>query len=502
MLSRRSLILGSGAIGAAAVSRSVWLPDPAGAAEPRPLRIPELIDARSAGQSIALKVQEGRFEFYPGQPSRTLGYNGPYLGPTLRVYRGDDVELAVTNDLREGTTAHWHGLVVPGDIDGGPHQLIRPGTTWRPVLSVRQPAATLFYHSHVHYRTAEQVYAGLAGVLIVADESEKALGLPSDYGVDDLPLVLQDRLFENRRLVLPDGMMALMHGRRGDTLVVNGTVNPVARVPGKLVRLRLVNGANARTFVLSFEDGREFHWIASDGGLLEKPVKLSSISLSPGERIEILADFSDGKAVALQTAPDPNMPMMMGMFQGFRDAFGTSGEHIMRFDPQSKGSAPVIPERLIAHEGLDRSSATRKRRLVLNMGMGGMMGGGPMGGMMRGPMGGMGGGRGGMFAINGRAFEMGRIDERVRLGDTEIWEVAGEMMAHPFHMHGVQFEVLSRDGGPPDPRDQGLRDTVLVQEPVELLVRFTQPATTAPFMHHCHILEHEDNGMMGQFAVA
>lgn len=497
MLSRRSVIIGSGAVTAAAASRSAWLPSPAHAANPQPLRIPKLIDARKARQSVALKVQEGQFEFYPGRPSRTLGYNGPYLGPTLRVHRGDDVEVAVSNDLREGTTAHWHGLVVPGDVDGGPHQLIRPGTTWRPVLSVRQPAATLFYHSHVHYKTAEQVYSGLAGVMIVADDRDKALGLPSEYGVDDLPLVLQDRKFENGRLVLPGGMMALMHGRRGDTLVVNGTVNPVASVPGKLVRLRLVNGANARTFVLSFDDGREFHWIASDGGLLERSVTLRSISLSPGERIEILADFSDGKAVTMQTAPDPTMPMMMGMFQRLRDSLTSSlsesGEPLIRFEPKSKGRLGVVPDRLVASERVQRSAATRTRRLVLDMGMSGMM---------PGPMGGMDGGQGGMFAINGRAFDMSRIDERARLGDTEIWQVSGQMMAHPFHMHGVQFEVLSRDGSTPEIRDQGLRDTVLVQEPVELLVRFTQPATKAPFMYHCHILEHEDNGMMGQFAVA
>ena len=108
-------------------------------------------------------------------------------------------------------------------------------------------------------------------------------------------------------------------------------------------------------------------------------------------------------------------------------------------------------------------------------------------------------GSGGGMLINGRPFEMDRIDERVRLGDTEIWEISGELMSHPVHIHGVHFEVLGRNGGTPVLRDGGLRDTVLVREPVELLVRFTQPAVNAPFMYHCHILEHEDNGMMGQF---
>jgi FtsP/CotA-like multicopper oxidase with cupredoxin domain len=501
MLSRRTILTGAALAGAGAgISHPLW--QAAAAPEPQLLKIPDLIDARKEGQSLALKVQTGTTTFFPGQESSTLGYNGSYLGPVIRLHRGDDVEIAVTNALNEDTTVHWHGLLIPGEMDGGPHQLIRPGTTWRPILSVRQPAATLFYHSHVHDRTAEQVYSGLAGVLIVTDDDEKALGLPSEYGVDDLPLVLQDRQFEDGRLVIPQGMMSLMMGRRGDTLLVNGTPNPVARVPRRLARLRFVNGSNARIFNLAFSDDRAFHWIASEGGLLERPVQLRSLTLAPGERAEILADFSDGRPVALETGPDLNMPMMMGMQRRLRsffsDLLGRSREHILRFEPQAGAAATKasVPEHLVAHERVDAAQAVRRRRFVLNMGMGGMMGG--RGGMM-------GGGRGSgmaMHAINGRAFDMERIDEQVRLGDIEIWEASGEMMAHPLHIHGVHFEVLSRDGGKPTVRDQGLRDTVLVKEPVELLVRFTQPATKAPFMYHCHILEHEDNGMMGQFTAS
>ena len=498
MLSRRTILTGATLAGAGAVvARPLW--QATAAPEPQLLKVPDLIDARKEGQSLTLKVQTGTTAFFPDQESPTLGYNGSYLGPVIRLHRGDDVEIAVTNALTEDTTVHWHGLLIPGEVDGGPHQLIQPGTTWRPVLSVRQPSATLFYHSHMHDRTAEQVYSGLAGVLLVTDDDEKALGLPSEYGVDDLPLLLQDRQFEDGRLVLPQGMMSLMMGRRGDTLLVNGTPNPVAHVPRRLARLRLVNGSNARIFNLAFSDDRAFHWIASEGGLLERPVELRSLTLAPGERAEILADFSDGRTVALETGPDLNMPMMMGMQTRLRsfasDLLGRSRGHILRFEPRPGAAAAkaAIPERLVTRERVDAAQAVRRRRFVLNMGMGGMMGG-------RGSM--MGGGQGSgmaMHAINGRAFDIARIDEQVRLGDIEIWEASGEMMAHPFHIHGVHFEVLSRDGGKPTVRDQGLRDTVLVKEPVELLVRFTQPATKAPFMYHCHILEHEDNGMMGQF---
>ena len=490
-LSRRSLLAGAAVLGAGAVvARSLWH-GPGAAAEAQPLRIPALLDARRQGNSVSLQVQAGNTEFFPGRASPTLGYNGSHLGPTLRVHRGDDVEIAVNNALKEDTTVHWHGLLIPAELDGSPHQLIRPGATWRPKLPIRQPAATLFYHSHAHGRTGAQVYSGLAGVLLVTDDEERALGLPSEYGVDDLPLVLQDRQFEDGRLVLPEGMMAIMQGRRGNTTLVNGTPNAVARVPSRLVRLRFVNGSNARIFDLSFGDQRTFHWIASEGGLLEEPIAVRSLTLAPGERVEILVDFSNGRPVALQTAPDTNLPMMMGPIARVRnfatEIVGAVSEVVLRFEPVASDQRPgvVVPGRLIARQRLDASQATKRRRFGLSMGMGGMMGGRM--------------GSGGDMFINGRPFAMDRIDERVPLGDTEIWEISGQMMSHPVHIHGVQFEVLSRDGGKPIPRDAGLRDTVLVRDPVELLVRFTQPAVKAPFMYHCHILEHEDNGMMGQF---
>lgn len=495
---RRNLLLGAASVAGAGVGGYALRSGSAAARrEPRPLQIPPLLDARKNGQSLSLKVQAGATEFFPGRASATLGYSGSYLGPTLRLHRGDEVEISVDNALDEGTTVHWHGLVVSGELDGGPHQLIRPGQTWRPVLPIRQPAATLFYHSHVHDRTAEQVYLGLAGVLLVTDETERSLGLPSEYGVDDLPLVIQDRQFEDGRLLVPAGMMTTMQGRRGDTILVNGTPDALARVPARRVRLRLVNGSNARIYRLSFEDERVFHWIASEGGLLEAPVELRSLSLAPGERAELLVDFSDGRPATLVTGTDANASMMMGGMGRLRERLGgpfsSRRQAVLAFEPSGgAGSATPVPSRLAERPAPDGSRATKRRRFVLNMGMGGMMGGG---------MGGMRGGGMGIGAINGRAFDLNRVDERVRLGDTEIWEVSGEMMAHPFHVHGVQFEVLSRAGRAPDLRDQGWRDTVLVREPVELLVRFTQPAVKAPFMYHCHILEHEDNGMMGQYAV-
>jgi FtsP/CotA-like multicopper oxidase with cupredoxin domain len=489
---RREFILAGATLSAAAAL-------PLRGAEPRrPLHIPRLLDARTLGGQVALTVREGRAEFYPGVASATMGYDGEYLGPTLRFDSGDDVEVAVANRLPRPTTVHWHGLLVPGELDGGPHQEIAPGDTWRPVLRVRQPAATLWYHSHRHHETAAQVWFGLAGMLIVRDAEESALALPSEYGVDDLPVVIQDRLFQRGRLVIPAGMTTAMQGARGDTLLVNGTPDAYVRVPARLVRLRLVNGSNARDYELFFDDGRAFRWIATDGGLLEAPLARRSLRLSPGERAEIVADFSDGRPATLLTGPDDNFPMggmgMMGRMGG-RAAEG-SVQAVLAFEVGAReGSSGALPERLAAPAAWDARESVRVRRFHLDMGMMGM------GGMGMGM--GMGRMRGGMdmFSINGRPFDPARVDERVRLGDTETWEISADMMAHPFHVHGVQFRVIGRGGGPPAPGDEGIKDTVRVGEPVRLLVRFTQPATTAPFMYHCHILEHEDHGMMGQFTV-
>jgi FtsP/CotA-like multicopper oxidase with cupredoxin domain len=277
------------------------------------------------------------------------------------------------------------------------------------------------------------------------------------------------------------------------------------------VRLRLVNGANARIFRLSFSDQRSFVWIASDNGLLVAPVERQSLSLAPGERAEIVVDFARGGPVGLVTAADDNSPMM-GMM-GSMGPVGPGGAPatVMRFEPDArKSSVHAVPQALAAANGQD-AEPVRRRRFVLTMSMPGMGSGmgrmGP-GGMMGGGRGGMGRRGGGMgsgmavHGIDGRAFDMQRIDHEVKLGDTEVWEVAGDMMWHPFHVHGVRFKVLRRNGQPPGIDDQGWRDTVLVREPVELLVKFTQPSRDAPFMYHCHILEHEDNGMMGQFTVA
>ena len=260
--------------------------------------------------------------------------------------------------------------------------------------------------------------------------------------------------------------------------------------------MRLLNGANARFFVLEFSDSRTFHVIASDGGYLPAPVPMQRLLFAPGERYEVLVDFSNGRRTTLSTGADRNLPMM-GMMMG--GAIPPAGGALLDFevDMQLPVEAKTLPSLLVPVPAIDRSKVARSREFVLNDMM---MGGGMMGGMMGGGM--MMGrrGRGPVMAINGRSFEMSRVDVAAKLGTVELWHVESEMMGHPFHVHGTQFQVLSVNGRKPPAHMQGWKDTVIVDREAEILVPFSQPAAAdAAFMFHCHILEHEDAGMMGQY---
>ncbi len=456
-----------------------------GQSAPRKLAMPPLTDARRSG-TFRLEAQMGRSSFADparaNQPAQTWGFNQPFLGPTLRLSTGQVTRAEVANALDEPISVHWHGLLVPGEADGGPHQPIAPGDSWRPELDLTQPAATAWYHSHVHGATARQVMMGLAGVLQIDDGRDDDRGLPATYGVDDLTLVIQDRRFDSRgefdlSLSMPDRMMGFL----GDTILINGQIGATAVVPRGLVRLRLLNGSNARIYPMAFADRRPMHLIATDSGYLDQPETLTSLILSPGERAELLVDFSDGTDIALVSAQNPNRGMM-----------GRGGGGVFTVLPFAvDDTLPVRITSLPDDLGGSRPDASAAnlpwRRISLDM---------PMG------MGGMFSRKGRLFSINGASFDMGRINMTLTRGAVERWSVAAHMMMHPFHIHGVRFQVLSENGAPPHPQNTGWKDTVLINGSADLLVRFDQTADHAtPFMYHCHILEHEDGGMMGQFTV-
>ncbi|HEV6954208.1 MAG TPA: multicopper oxidase domain-containing protein, partial [Promicromonospora sp.] len=230
------------------------------------LAIPPLAESRvvDGTRVFSLTAQEGTSELVPGVQTLTWGFDGPYLGPTLRAERGERVAVEVTNDLPEPTSVHWHGMHLPAAMDGGPHQEVAPGDTWRPTWRIDQPAATLWYHPHPHGQTEKHVYRGLAGLFLLDDDASAAADLPHTYGVDDVPVVVQDKVLG------ADGQLELDDdgeepGTLGDVVLTNGTRGAYHEVTSERVRLRLLNGSTARTYQLGFED-REMDLVATDGG--------------------------------------------------------------------------------------------------------------------------------------------------------------------------------------------------------------------------------------------
>jgi blue copper oxidase len=484
MITRRALTMGTGIIAAASMVEARFGRGERTRGGGR-LPVPRLIDANKSGNVVKLKAASGSHEFYKGKPARTFGYSAPILGPVLRFRRGVPVEMSVENALDTPTTVHWHGLLVPGDVDGGPQGTIEPGATWRGVLPIDQPAATLWYHPHPHHDTARQTYLGLAGLIIVDDGDHH--GLPNDYGANDLPIIIQDRTFgSDGSLDYDVDELGVIYGVRGDTVIVNGAIEPVAKVPAGWVRLRLLNGANAQNFDLRFRDRRTFLVIASDGGLLCRPVPMTRLRISPAERFEILVDFSNGKPALLETGPD----QVMGIFGAISEDGTDDFVPVMRFQPTAAAaSTRRLPSRLADPEVANPDSAVQHRQFALNNGVCGQRMGMP--GQPEMPA---------IIGINGRTHDPNRIDVETKLGTTEIWEITSVGMAHPFHVHGALFRILALDDKPPPEHLAGWKDVVLVEGTAKLLVKFTKPASREhPFMYHCHVLEHEDAGMMGQY---
>jgi FtsP/CotA-like multicopper oxidase with cupredoxin domain len=490
----------------------------------------------------------------PGTPTQVMSYQATlvkgsqanlitlpdnYLGPIIRVRQGQRLKVNFTNGLPEDTTVHFHGPCIPSHMGGHPHgtDVVHPGGTFIYEFDILDQASPLWFHPHPDLRTGFQVYYGLAGLCLVTDDVEAQAGL--DTGEYDVPLVIQDRIFDaNNQFVYLSGgipMMGMMQGFLGNRILVNGKPDYVQSVAPGTYRLRLYNGSNARTYRLAWQDGTPLLVLGTDGGLLPNPVQRNYVTLAPAERVDLWVDFtgkSEGTELVMQS-----LAFQTGMMGG-----GMMGGGMM-------GS-----------------------------GMGGMMGGGMMGSGMGGMMGGgmMGSGMGGMmtgqavlaqgaafpvfkvriegskkspltlpktlvgtlpyqlqdavnissprtiylgmqhmvFTLNGRVFDMDAIaaDEYIPLEQLEVWDFVNlTMIAHPMHIHNVQFNVIERQSsmaGSPDYQlikagfvDDGWKDTVLVMpgERVRLLVKFL--TYSGMYMYHCHILEHEGMGMMRNLMV-
>lgn len=441
-----------------------------------------------SGTTFNFIVHTDSVQFLPGMKTLTNAYNQySYLGPTLLLNQGDQVTMNVSNTLSDTTTVHWHGLHVPAMADGGPHTVINPGNSWSPMFTVMNHAAMYWYHPHLHMKTGQQAMRGAAGLIIVRDSVESSLNLPRQYGIDDFPLIIQSQQFDSQNQIEWRGM-------HDSILIVNGTTNPALNVPSQVVRMRLLNASQERNFNFGFTSSKTFYVIGNDGGLLNAPVLVNRIRLSPGERAEILVDFSsmNGQTSYLMSYASEfgqgvqgGVPMP-GMDTAMYSPINGIDFNILLLNIGAMTTNPIssIPTSLVSVTPLLASQANITR--IINITAQNII-------SMDGP-----------FFFNGNLFDMNRIDFTIPLNNIEIWSLRNQtMVAHPFHIHDVQFFVLDRDGVAPSPEESGFKDVVMISpmETLNFITKFEDFTDSMPYMYHCHILMHEDDGMMGQFRV-
>ncbi len=450
------------------------------------------------GTTFNLNIQNGTTQFYTNINTPTYGINGALLAPTLIVNKWDWVTMNVTNNLTgfgNSTTIHWHGLHVPAMDDGGPHQVIAQTTTWSPNFQILNSAGTFWYHPHGDNKTDLHVSKGIAGMIIIKDSIEAGLTLPRTYGTDDFPIIVQTKAF--------DVLNQIAIATELDTAIcVNGTVNPFLDAPAQVIRLRLLNGSSSRVYNFGFTANKPFKLIATDAGLLDSAITLTRIRLSPGERAEILLDLQGmiGQTIYLNSFSSefPNgiygATTVTGMMGGNIPDYNLNPLNgadfgILQINVVAQTGNPIttMPTTLSTNTPWTNFSVSRNFNLAPDTMMCAQC-------QVAGP-----------FNINGVHFDMNTINETVYLNTTEKWRVTNNTgIAHPFHIHDMHFYILNIDGGPVPNYEQGKKDVVLVMpmQYVEFITKFEDFADDSiPYMYHCHLLHHEDDGMMGSFKV-
>jgi len=458
-----------------------------------------------------------------GAPTKVLHYQatlikGPkdtvvdiphsYLGSMIRLQKGQKVRINFHNALSQSSVVHWHGLHVPQIMDGHPQYAIESAETLVYEFEVMNRANMNMYHPHPHGATAKQVYLGLAGAVIVNDDEEAALDLPA--GEYEIPLVIQDKQFDSdNQLVYSPNRHQRMTGVTGDTILVNGQANFHLDVESRAYRLRVMNGSTSRVYKLAWDDGMPMTIIGVDGGLLEQPEVKPYVMLAPGERLDVWADFSarnEGSQLTLKSlAFSGVMPKMaMGMN---RSSLAVGSEYsICTIKVTRKVSeSHKLPTKLAKiHRYGIHETANPNNPLPISI--------------SESPM---------SMLLNGRAYEFNHPlpSERVKMGSIQLLEIfhaqsnmgmSGGMggmnmtMPHPIHLHGQQFEIMSRSisGDTSDYDtvregfiDSGLKDTVLVMPMERIKVIKPFQDFKGLYLYHCHNLEHEDMGMMREFLV-
>lgn len=473
-----------------------------------------LLGILNADSQIQLSASEQKTGILPGLKTSLLVYQANYNGktfinPIIKIKKGDEFSLKFLNNLNEESIIHWHGIKTASKDDGMPQSVVNKGETYQYNFQVNNDAGTYWYHPHPHGQTGKQAYLGLASFYIVDDlqsESlEKSLGL--EIGKTDIPLVIQDKRFDKTgKLVYKLNQMNRFMGYYGDTILVNLTPAPYLETEARIYRLRLLNGSNARIYRLAFTkntDSFPFFIIAGDAGFLDKPYPASEVFLSPGERVEILLDLTkekSGSELFLKSLEfDPMENEMGGKMKGMMDKDPDlnlqNGQefYVLKFTVTgSSASTGRIPEKLSVLPGTAEKDVKIRKITISQKDM--------------------------QWFMNGKQYNMDEYPIEVNKGTREIWEIVNPdlSMPHPMHIHGFQFLVLQRKGSPNQAiksvidsqgrlvTDLGYKDTVLVWpgETVRVLIDFTHNYQgTQDYVFHCHILEHEDGGMMLNYRV-
>ena len=422
-----------------------------------------------------------------GQQTITGAINGDFWGPTLIIYKGDTVRMNVKNSLNDSTTIHWHGMHLPAVMDGGPHQVIPSGTTWKPYWKVSNNAATYWYHPHLHEKTAEHLTKGIGGFIIVRDAQEAALALPRTYGVDDIPLMLTSRRYD------ANNQFVYTNVAYGDYLLVNGTSNAQVNLPKQVVRLRILNAETERGYNLGFSDNRTFYIIANDGGLLNAPVPVTRVKLMVGERIEILVNLGNDPIGSSLDLKAYNSAQTFGFPGGEPSTNGPFGSllnnldfPVLRCNVIAANSMAItnLPTTLVNNTYWTAASATVNRSITVTGGQGPVP-----------------------FSLNNTPFQIGTINQTINLNAIEKWTITNNnIFGHTFHIHDVEFKIVERNGSASavGAHESGWKDVLYlpINENVSFVARFDDYADPIhPFMYHCHFSNHEDGGMMGQFVV-
>ncbi len=443
-----------------------------------------------SGVNFSLTIKDTIKQLRPGNQTITGSVNNNFWGPTLFFNKGDVVHLNVKNKLNDSTTIHWHGMHLPAVMDGGPHQVIPPGTLWQPYWKVSNNAGTYWYHPHLHEMTLEHLTKGIGGFIIVRDPIESLLALPRKYGIDDIPLVLTSRRYD------ANNQFVTTNTAYGDYMLSNGTPSAQINLPKQYVRLRILNAEIERGYDLGFSDNRTFYIIANDGGLLNSPIAVTRVKLMVGERVEIMVNLGSDQIGSSLNLMAYNSGQTFG-FPGSEP--GTNGEfgsllnninfNVLHINVIASTNNPIIslPSSLTSNSYYTSANATVTRTINITNGNPGPN-----------PI---------PFNFDNTSFAIGTINKTINLNDIEKWTIINNnVFGHTFHIHDVEFKIVDRNGSPTGvgSHESGWKDVIYVprNESVSFVAKFDDYADAIhPFMYHCHFSNHEDEGMMGQFIV-